>query len=88
MTIKIIFLLALSSGLVGVVLGYLLRILIALSKKGGIEHQIKGMILKAQEDAKKVTLEAETKATETLKATREDIKEKEEKLKKDRGETH
>lgn len=82
MTLRIIFLIALSTGLVGVVLGYLFRILVALSKKGGIEHQIKGLMLKAEEDAKKITLDAETKATETLKTIREDIKEKEEKLKK------
>ncbi len=82
MGIKIIFLLASLAGLIGIVLGYFFRVLLALSKKGSIEHDIKEMHLKAQEDAKKLTLDAETKATELLKATREDIKEKEDSLKK------
>jgi ribonucrease Y len=82
MDLQIIILLAGAFGVFGILLGYFFRVLVALSKKNSIEHRIKGMMLKAEEEAKKITLEAETKATETLQATREDIKEKEDKIKK------
>src|SRR5437868_6207405 len=82
MEFKIVFLLALTAGLVGMLLGYLLRVLIGLSQKGSIEINLKEKILKADEEAKRVTLEAEEKAAEILKTTREDIREKEEKTKK------
>ena len=82
MTFKIVFLLALTAGLIGMLLGYLLRVLIALSQKGSIELDMKQKLMKADEQAKSITLEAEEKAAEILKTTREDIKEKEEKTKK------
>lgn len=82
MALKIVFLLALTAGLVGMLLGYLLRVLIGLSQKGSIEVSLKEKVLKADEEAKRITLEAEEKAAEILKTTREDIREKEEKSKK------
>ncbi len=71
-----------STGLVGIALGYFLRLIIALGKKGSMEIEIKQMMLDAKEEAKKITLAAEKEATETLREIREDIKEKEEKSKK------
>ncbi len=82
MDIKIVFLVSLGAGLVGLLLGYLLRVLVGLSQKGSIELNLKAMTLKADEEAKGITLSAEQKAADLLKATREEIKEKEEKSKK------
>lgn len=82
MELKIVFLLALGAGLLGILLGYLLRVLVGLSKKGSIELSLKEKAVKSEEEAKRILLEAEEKAAEILKSTREDIKEKEEKTKK------
>jgi ribonuclease Y len=81
-TIKEVFVLALTTGIVGVIVGYLVRVLLAFGKKGSIEMETKRMMLEAREEAKKVTLEAEEKAADLLKTTREELKEREEKLKK------
>lgn len=67
---------------IGFCLGYLIRILVALSKKNSIEFDIKKLMIEAREKAEKVILEAENKASDTLKSTREEIKEREEILKK------
>ncbi len=81
MSLKIVILLASIAGLVGIALGYYLRLIISLGKRGSMELEIKKMEMAAQENANKIVLEAEEKAAETLKQLREDIKEKEEKLK-------
>lgn len=67
---------------VGFSLGYLIRILISLSKKNSIEFDIKKMMAQYQEKAENITLEAERKASETLKSAREQVKEREENLTK------
>jgi ribonuclease Y len=82
MSIKIVILLLSIAGAVGIGLGYLLRYLVALSKKGSIEQALKQAMLDAQEEAKKITLHAEQEAAEVLKGVRGEIKEKEEKVKK------
>ncbi len=82
MSLKLVFTLLAIAGVAGIVLGYVLRMLLALSKKGTAEHDVKQMMLKATEEAKKITLEAEQNAAETLKEVREELKEKEEKIKK------
>lgn len=69
------------AGLVGILLGYYLRLIISLGKRGSMELEIKERKLKAEEEAKKILLAAEQKATETLKESRQETKEKEEKLK-------
>ena len=69
-------------GVVGAVVGYFLRVIIALGRKGSMEIEIKQRMLEANEQAKKITLEAEKEAAETLRVTREEIKEREDKLKK------
>ncbi len=71
-----------AAGVVGAALGYFIRYLVALSKKGSIEQNLKQAMLDAQEEAKKITLSAEHEAAEILKTAREDIREKEEKIKK------
>lgn len=65
---------------IGFSLGYLIRILVALSKKNSIELDIKKMMIEAREKAEKVTLEAEKKASETLKSAREQVREREESI--------
>lgn len=82
MSLKLVFLLLAVAGVAGAVLGYVIRILVALSKKGTAEHYLKEVTLKATEEAKRITLEAEQNAAETLKGVREELKEKEEKIKK------
>lgn len=68
------------AGITGVALGYFLRLVIALGKKGSMELSIKQAELKAKEQAQKVITEAEEKAEQILKESRTEIKEKEEKV--------
>lgn len=82
MSLKIVLLLAGAAGLIGIALGYYLRVIIALGKKGSIELQIKQLMLEAKEQAKLVVVEAENKALETMQSIRQEMKEKEEKIKK------
>ena len=67
---------------VGFGIGYLIRILVALSKKNSIELDIKKMMIDSEEKAKKITLEAENKASDVLKSAREQVKDKEDSLTK------
>ena len=82
MSLKIAFLIAVFAGCIGILIGYLLRILISLGKKGSVELEIKRILSDAQEEAKRVTAEAEKKSIDTLREVRAEIKEKEEKSKK------
>lgn len=69
------------AGIAGIGLGYYLRLIISLGKRGSMEIEIKEMELKAQESAKKIVLEAEQTAAETMKEMRAEAKEREDKLK-------
>ena len=82
MSLKIVILLASLAGVVGIALGYYLRLIISLGKRGSMELEIKEMMLKAKEEAKKITEGAQDKANEALALARAEAKEKEEKLKK------
>ncbi len=66
----------------GFCIGYIIRILIALSKKNTIELDIKKMHTVAKEKAENIILQAENRASETLKEAREQTKDKEEQLSK------
>lgn len=77
MSLKIVLLLAGVAGLVGIAIGYFLRLIISLGKRGSMELEIKGMMLQAKEEAKKIVLEAENKAVEILKDIKHEAKEKE-----------
>lgn len=81
MSLKIVFLMIGFASVVGIAIGYYLRLIISLGKRGSLELEVKQMILDAKEAAKKITSEAEGKASETMKETRNEIREKEEKLK-------
>ncbi|MSU55618.1 MAG: ribonuclease Y [Candidatus Taylorbacteria bacterium] len=82
MSLKIVALIAGLVGAAGVALGYYLRLIISLGKRGSMELEIKEMMLKAKEESKKITEEAQGKATEALNEARSEMKEKEEKIKK------
>ncbi len=81
MSLKIVILLAGLAGLLGIAIGYFLRVIISLGKKGSIELDIKRMMLEAEEKAKKTVLDAETKSVEIIKEAKREGKEKEDKLK-------
>ncbi len=68
-----------AGGILGLALGYYLRVIVSLGKKGSMELEIKEMLLTAREDAKKITAEAEDRANKLLDAARQEIREKEEK---------
>lgn len=80
MSLKLVALFLSVAGVVGVALGYYLRLIISLGKKGSMELEIKEMLLAAKEEAKKITSDAEAKATKVLEGTRQEIKEKEDKI--------
>ncbi len=73
--------------LVGVGVGYYLRMVIALAKQGSMELDIKTQMLSAKEEAQKILAEAQAKAEEKLKATEaeekarlDDVKKAEERI--------
>ncbi|MEI8327840.1 MAG: ribonuclease Y [Candidatus Taylorbacteria bacterium] len=68
------------AGVLGVAVGYYLRLIISLGKKGSMELEIKEMLLSAKEEAKKITAGAETKAAQVAEEARKEIKEKEDKI--------
>ncbi len=81
MSLKIVALIAAVAGLLGISLGYYLRLIISLGKRGSMELEIKKMEVHAEEEARKILLDAEERATETMKEMRLEAKEREEKLK-------
>jgi len=68
------------AGVIGVAIGYYLRLIISLGKKGSMELEVKEMLLSAKEEAKKITSEAENKAHQIAEESKKEIKEKEEKI--------
>lgn len=81
MSLKIVALIAAFVGILGGLIGYYLRLIISLGKKGSVELEIKQMMLEAREGAEKITLEAETKSAELMKELRHEMREREEKVK-------
>ena len=81
MSIQTILLLLAIAGLAGVALGYFLRLIITLGKRGSIELEIRKMRLDAEERAKQVIEEAEHKARERSDEIVAGHKEKEKELK-------
>jgi len=62
--------------LLGVVIGYYLRLLVALGKRRSIELDIKQMMVGAKEEAQKITGEAKKKSDELLVTLKEEEKKK------------
>ena len=81
-SLKVILALLAATGLLGIAVGYFLRFLVALGKRGSMELEIKQRMLEAKESASKTVLEAEKKAQELLEQATAYLKEKEEKYKK------
>ncbi|MEK7213834.1 MAG: ribonuclease Y [Patescibacteria group bacterium] len=75
MSLKLVATLLSIAGFAGLAIGYYLRLIISLGKKGSMELEIKEMLLSAKEDAKKITAEAESKAHKLLEESRREIKE-------------
>ncbi len=82
MSLKIVALLLSGASLISLALGYYLRLIISLGKKGSMELDIKQMMLDAKSKEKQITDEAQAKAEEILNVARGEIKEKEEVNKK------
>ncbi len=87
MSVKIIILLLALAGASGIAIGYFLRLIISLGKRGSMELEIRKMMLDATERAKKITGEAEGRAkekeervTDELKERASDLKQVEERL--------
>ncbi len=80
MSLKLVAVLLSLAGAAGLTIGYYLRLIISLGKKGSMELEIKEMILVAKEESKKITAEAESKANKFLELARVEIKEKEDKV--------
>lgn len=78
MSLKLVALLLAGASTVSLGLGYYLRLIISLGKKGSMELDIKKMMLEAEERQKKIIDEAERKSEEILNTARVEIKEKEE----------
>ncbi len=82
MSIKLVLSLLALSGLVGLGVGYTLRLLIALGQRGSLELEVKQRILEARERANRIIKEAEEQA-EAIEAEHEaPIQEREERLEK------
>ncbi len=80
MSLKLVALFLSIAGVVGVAVGYYLRLIISLGKKGSMELEIKEMLLSAKEEAKKITADATVKANANIEEGRKEIKEKEDKI--------
>jgi len=77
----IVILLGVGVLLLGVGIGYYLRLIIALGKRRSIEIDIKQMMVGAKEEAQKITEEAKRKSEEKLKEEKEEEKKREQEFK-------
>ncbi len=68
------------AGAVGIGLGYYLRVLISMGKRGSMELEIRQMMLDAEEKAKKVIEEGDRKGRELAEAKSTEIKDREREL--------
>lgn len=82
MSLKIILVLLVVAGLVGIAIGYFLRILISLGRHGSMELEIKQRMLSAEEEAKRLIAQAEKEAEKNAETILQEYKEKERDLKK------
>jgi len=82
MQLLIVLLIALAACLAGIAIGWFLRFIIALGKRGSMELEIKEMMLFAREDAEKILSEANDEASDILKEAKDEVKKEEEKLQK------
>lgn len=82
MSLKIILILLALSGVSGIVLGYVLRWLIALGQRGSLELEVKQKLLQAKETAAKIITDAEYRAEVVETERLSPLEEREEKVAK------
>lgn len=82
MSIKIVLILLALSGLVGIALGYILRLLIALGQRGSLEIEVRQKLLEAREKANRIIQEAEEQAERMEESGKGPLREREERLEK------
>lgn len=80
MSFKLVLVLLVLAGVLGIIIGYFLRWLVSLGQKGSVELHIKQMLLEAREEAKNILNVAEKKAETLEEELREKIEQKEELL--------
>ncbi|MCE9541525.1 ribonuclease Y [Candidatus Kaiserbacteria bacterium] len=81
MSLKLVLALLALAGVAGIAIGYFLRMLILLGKRGSMELQIRKMMLDAEERAKKVLEDAEERAKQKEGQLTNEFKERERDLK-------
>ena len=82
MSIKLVLTLLAFSGLAGIALGYVLRLLIALGQRGSLELEVKQKLLEAREKAAQIEKEAEERADRIEAERLSPLEEREERLEK------
>lgn len=82
MSIKLVLILLAISGLAGIALGYVLRLLISLGQRGSLELEIKQKMLETREKAQKLLKEAEERAILLAEERLGPVEEREERLEK------
>lgn len=82
MSTTLVLILIATAGLVGIALGYILRWMIALSRKGSMELEIKQQMLDAKEEAKKLLAKAEKDGEKKVQEMLGELKDKEKESKK------
>lgn len=80
MSLNIIFIMLALSGVGGIVLGYVLRVLIGLAQRGSLELDIKHKLLQAKEQAAKIIAEAEFRGEVVETEKLASVEEREEKV--------
>ena len=81
MSLKIALAFVALAGIAGIAIGYFLRLIISLGKRGSMELEIRQMMLDAETRAKRITEEAEKKAEERAQELTGEYKERERALK-------
>jgi len=82
MSLKIVLLLLVTTGLIATGFGYFLRWIVSLGKRGSMELEIKRKMLEAQEVAKKITEKAEKETYKISEESRKEFREREMQAKK------
>lgn len=80
MSLKLVFVLLALAMLFGGVLGYVIRWLVSLGKRGSLELSIKQQLLEAKEEARRIIENADAKVEEMAETRLKEAKEKEETL--------
>lgn len=82
MSIKLVLILLAASGMAGIALGYVLRLLIALGQRGSLELEVKRKLLEAKERADQIVANARAEAEEIEEERLDPLREREERLAK------